>query len=312
MKALFSYNINSKTHISFFIPTLSALLTTVNKSRPIQYIANYINRKQLRENMNSITFLGTAGDSITYGKQYRASGGIVISIDGIQILLDPGPGSIVKAHQFKMPIREITAILLSNKTVLRSNDINAVIQGMTYQGLDKKGVLITKKEFSNIITDESKNCLERFIFLDPGQKVGINNLEIHTQELINTGALGFKIIGKDIIVSYISDTDYSEELIKQFSTTNVLIINCKNPRTIKEKGALNTDDCIKIVEKIKPALTIITGFGIKMLEQNPLIESRTIQRTTGQQVIAAKDGLIINPNSYSAKNYQLRLKNYYA
>mgnify|MGYP001952604292 CR=1 FL=1 len=43
----------------------------------------------------------------------------------------------------------------------------------------------------------------------------------------------------------------------------------------------------------------ITHFGQKMLEQNPIYQAREIQRITGIQTIAARDGMTINPNTYS-------------
>jgi hypothetical protein len=36
-----------------------------------------------------------------------------------------------------------------------------------------------------------------------------------------------------------------------------------------------------------------------MLEQNPIYQAREIQRVTGVQTIAARDGMMINPNTYS-------------
>jgi len=47
-----------------------------------------------------------------------------------------------------------------------------------------------------------------------------------------------------------------------------------------------------------------------MLQAEPLYESREIQKTTGIQVIAAKDGMTINPVSFSATVRQKNLKSY--
>ena len=43
--------------------------------------------------------------------------------------------------QTKVNVRETTGILVSNYSILRSNDLNALISGMTYSGLDHKGVI---------------------------------------------------------------------------------------------------------------------------------------------------------------------------
>jgi hypothetical protein len=39
-----------------------------------------------------------------------------------------------------------------------------------------------------------------------------------------------------------------------------------------------------------------------MIKADPLYEAREIQRRTNVQTIAAKDGMVINPATYSAKS----------
>ncbi len=266
---------------------------------------------------NNIIFLGTAGDSIIYGKQFRASGGIVIKTDNNQLHIDPGPGTLVRAMQTKINVRETTGILVSNYSILRSNDLNALISGMTYSGLDHKGVIAAytsiikgSESLRPLIRNECFNYVEKAIALETGKKVGINNAEIHATKTFNADSIGFKIITLDFVLGYTSDTEFRAELAEEFEDVNILIVNCKNPEGIKEKGSMNTADVIKLLEKIKPELTVITGFGVKMIEHDPINEARKIQKATGCQVMAAKDGLIINPTSYSAKNKQSRLKSY--
>jgi len=266
---------------------------------------------------NNIIFLGTAGDSIIYGKQYRSSGGIIFKLSGIQLHLDPGPGALVRASQFKINIRETTGILISSPSVLRSNDINALIGGMTYDGLDHKGVVvglflsIQDSENSSIIRSESFSFVEKVISLKPDQKVGINNIDILAKKSFgDLNSINFKIYSPEFVIGYISESIYDSKLIEDFSDVDILIVNCKNPESVKSSKSLNTLDVIKLVEGIKPSLTVITGFGIKMLESDPIIEARKIQKTTGHQTIAAKDGLVLNPGSYATKSRQSRLGNF--
>ncbi len=78
-----------------------------------------------------------------------------------------------------------------------------------------------------------------------------------------------------------------------------LSYKCRNPRRRK-----------KIINKVKPRLAIITHFGIKMLKADPLYEAREIQNKTGVQIISAKDGMTIDPISYSSGLRQKTLKMY--
>ena len=49
-----------------------------------------------QERTNYIKFLGTAGARFVMIKQLRASGGLWVSSGETNILIDPGPGSIVR------------------------------------------------------------------------------------------------------------------------------------------------------------------------------------------------------------------------
>ncbi|MDD5771107.1 MAG: hypothetical protein PHO81_02585, partial [Candidatus Omnitrophica bacterium] len=49
-----------------------------------------------REEGNFIKFLGTAGARFVMIKQLRASGGLWVSSGQANVLIDPGPGSIVR------------------------------------------------------------------------------------------------------------------------------------------------------------------------------------------------------------------------
>ena len=54
-----------------------------------------------------IAFLGTGGDSTVVGKNIRSAGGIIIRFDNCQFHLDPGPGSLIKAQEAGMNLREL-------------------------------------------------------------------------------------------------------------------------------------------------------------------------------------------------------------
>ena len=136
--------------------------------------------------MAKIIFLGTAGDSSVSARQLRASGGIILQTDEIQLHIDPGPGAIVRANQYGINPRATDAILVSHNHVNHSNDLNAAIDAMTLGGFDKKGVLIASHTVVNgddrnnsCLSTFHRACLERIILLKPGQKSAVEQIEIH-------------------------------------------------------------------------------------------------------------------------------------
>src|SRR3989338_6195312 len=267
----------------------------------------------------NIIFLGTAGESLVYGKQIRSSGGIILQLEDFQFHIDPGPGTLLAAAQYGINVRDNTAVLVSHAHINHCNDINAVISAMTYSGLDKKGVLVCNKTLINgaegittPLTEFNKSCLEKLIVLEKETKVAIEDIEIKPIKLKHSDpeALGYKFFTPKFVLSYIADTEFSKDIIEQCKGSNVLIINVQNPSGVEEPGRLSIDGAVKIVEKIMPKLAIITHFGAKMIKADPMYEAREMQRKTNVQVIAATDGLAVDPVSYSATNRQKTLNLY--
>ena len=265
-----------------------------------------------------IVFLGTGQGPTVVGKQIRASAGIVIQSGGHQIYIDPGPGSLSMAREYYVNPRETTCLLVSHPHVNHCNDVNVLIDAMTVGGLDKMGVLIANNLLVNgdslirpYLTDFHKSCLEKYIVLKPEQKVAVDEIEIHTTTTVHTvDNMGFKVIAPEFVVSYLSDTGFHPLIVKEHQGSDILILNVVNPGDVKTKYNLNSEMATKIISKIKPRLAVITHFSLKMLQADPLLEARNINRQTKTQVVAAKDGFVINPLTFAAKRRQTSLENF--
>ncbi len=248
-----------------------------------------------------IVFLGTAGDNIVMGKQIRSSGGFIVIVDDNQFHIDPGPGALARAADYNINPRNNVGVVVTNSSLIRCNDANAVIDGMTLSGMDVKGVLVGNEESVNrCIKEEYKTMVEKSIVLRAGQRVGINEVEIiatHTKSKDST-AIGLKFLTTKFVLGYSSDTGFEKRLIEEFKGVDIMVFNVPNT-TEKDEYSLNVDDVIRLVNDIKPKLTIVTGFGVKVINENPIEVAREIQKKTKIETIAAKDGLVINPVSYS-------------
>jgi len=99
-------------------------------------------------------------------------------------------------------------------------------------------------------------------------------------------------------------------LIEEYKGSNILILNCVYPRENKDGNNLNLDNVEKLIKEAMPKLCIITHFGVKLLKSEPLYLTRELQKKTGVQIIAAKDGMMIDPTNYSANLIQKTLNLY--
>lgn len=261
-----------------------------------------------------ILFLGTGGDIAVTSKQTRASGGIIIQVDECQFHIDPGPGALVQAARHGVNVRDHTAIFVSHTHLGHCNDVNALIAAMTLNGIDKHGVLVASESFlkSGFLTEFHKNCVEKILPAKADKKIAIENIEIRTLSTEHTDkdAIGFKLFTPKFVLSYTADTAYKKELADQYSKSDILILNHTLPFGTKKPERLSSDDIIKIINKAKPKLAILTHFGNKLMNINPIYEAREIQKQTGVQVIAAEDGMAIDPISYSADLKQKTLNLY--
>ena len=167
-------------------------------------------------------FLGTAGARFVMIKQLRASGGIWLNYDSTNILIDPGPGSLVKCNESNMDLKpaELDAIILTHKHLDHSGDINVMIEAMTEGGFKKKGILYVPSDAlgqEGVVFSYLKNNIEKIIILEKSV-FSVGNISFETPLLnlhsVMTWGLKFKLGEK--IVSIVSDTKYFDGIIEAY------------------------------------------------------------------------------------------------
>jgi ribonuclease BN (tRNA processing enzyme) len=264
-----------------------------------------------------IVFLGTAGDVYTYGKQIRASGGIIIKHDDMQLLLNPGPGCLVQAAQLGISLRETDAILVTQNSILCANDLNASINAMTNGGMDQKGVVVAAKSvlegtprLHSALSPFQRQSVEKVISIKPDDRLGLNEIDIIPTKTASSDetAVGFQIRTNKFIVSYLSDTVYERRVALCHKEAEILIINIPSISPKQKDQTTSIEGAIKFVKDINPRLVLITNFGTKMNDSDVLQAVRTIQKETGVHTSSAKDGLSVNPTTHSASVRQQKLR----
>ena len=133
--------------------------------------------------MNRILFLGTAGARYVVSKQLRASGGIYLEREGQRIIIDPGPGCLVKlaSSEPKIDPTEIDIILLTHKHIDHATDVNALIDGMTGGGFSKKGILVAPRdalEDDPVVLHYHREFLDKIIVTVAGMELEVGNLRM--------------------------------------------------------------------------------------------------------------------------------------
>ncbi|MFA6169291.1 MAG: MBL fold metallo-hydrolase [Candidatus Margulisiibacteriota bacterium] len=248
--------------------------------------------------MDFIKFLGTAGARVVVSKQLRASGGIWLSLDGTNLYLDPGPGALVKTlgARPKLDPANLDGILLSHKHLDHSGDINAMIEAMTEGTFKKRGAVFAPKEAlvgDPVILKYVRQYPERLEILKAKGKYNVGALTFTTpvQHVHhNTEAYGFKIKGEKTTVSYIADTKFFPGLIRAYRASDILVVSVlrQEPSHLEH---LCVEDLKKLVQGIKPRVTIMTHFGKLMLAAKPWLVAEQLSRELKSKIIAAGDGM---------------------
>jgi len=257
----------------------------------------------MRKQESKLVFIGTGGGRVVLSNQLRSAGGFVLKLPELQIHIDPGPGALSGTAKTKIQPAKTNVVISTHAHLDHANDINALINAMTLGGINKKGILITvpsvvdgTKEEIAWLRNYYRDHLNEIFKIAVGDKVKLGNINVTATKTKHDvdDCVGIKIEGAEVSIGYTSDTTYFKELYREFKGVAVLIINVLRPGKDAWKTHLCAEDAIKLIEEVKPELAIITHFGQKMLNANPLIEAREIQKRTGVRTIAAHDGLDVN------------------
>ncbi|MGF3553813.1 MAG: MBL fold metallo-hydrolase [Thermoplasmatota archaeon] len=255
--------------------------------------------------MNKIKFLGTAGARFVVMKQLRASGGIWLTLDDTNVLIDPGPGCLVRCLSSKPKLNpsDLDGIILTHKHIDHSNDVNIMIEAMTNGGFKKKGMVFAPKdafEDDAVIFKYVKNYVEKIVILKEKYNYKIKNISFSTpiKHLHRVETYGLNFFGKNNTISIITDTKYFKG-IESYYKGDVLIINVVLFEEKPEIDHLSLKDAENILLTNKPKLGIFTHFGMTMIKLKPWKIAEDLSKKLGIKIIAAGDGMEIDLDKYS-------------
>jgi len=248
-----------------------------------------------------IKFLGTAGARFVVTRQLRASGGIWFCLEGVNFLLDPGPGSLVRCLSSKPkhdPAR-LEAILLSHLHLDHSNDINIMIEAMTEGGFKPRGDVFVPRDAleERVVLPYVRGYCKQIHVLHAGGHYTIaDKVRFSTPVLHQHGpeTYGFLFQTPRRRIAYISCTEFFPDLEKAYSG-EVLILHVVRFLTEQDPAKsikhLTVDDARRLIRAIRPRTAILTHFGMTMLRAKPWEVAAALSKETGVEVIAASDGL---------------------
>lgn len=256
---------------------------------------SYIKMSNNSTSGETITFLGTAGARFMVSRQLAASGGLWLSLNGTQILIDPGPGCIVQATKRNLNPEKLSAIVLSHRHLDHAADTNVMVEAMTNGGLNRHGRLFAPADAlapEPVIFSYLKSYIEGITVLEAEKLYQTGNVSFTTSvrhiHPAETYGMVFQSSGNNI--GYIADTRYFEGLTRSYAA-ELIIINMVLTEPRPPIDHLSVPDAERIIKEIKPRVAILSHFGLHVWQAKPWLIAEELSEKTGMRVIAARDGM---------------------
>ncbi|HJW85413.1 MAG TPA: MBL fold metallo-hydrolase [Candidatus Brocadiaceae bacterium] len=249
-----------------------------------------------------IKFLGTAGARIVVSKQLRASGGMWFSLCGLNVLVDPGPGCLVRcvSSKPKMDPMKLDTIILSHRHLDHAADVNVMIEAMTEGGFKKRGTVYAPEDALTddpVILKYIRNYPSDIKIIKAGGRYQLSDavfFETPIRHQHPSETYGINFFTPGYTISLLVDTRYFPELLQHYKG-DVLIINVVRKTVDKDMQSwlyhLSMKDVKEIVTALKPKITILSHFGMTMVKAQPRIVAEELSKETGLRILAAGDGM---------------------
>lgn len=250
-----------------------------------------------------MTFLGTGGGRHTTMYQTRSTGGFLVEHDGRFLHIDPGPGALTNMQRIRYDLTRTESVVISHCHPDHYSDAESVIEGMTRGGWEKRGslygsetVIEGKDGLGPAVSAYHLSRPEHVSVFHPGDVLDIDGLrtEICRADHSDPTNVGFRFDTGHGILSYVSDTAYSDEIADQYVGSRVLLLPVTTPMGNRIHFHLCTDDAITFIDRVRPELAVFVHLGIVILRKGADDQARMAEEATGIRTIAARDLMTID------------------
>lgn len=245
-----------------------------------------------------MTFLGTGGGRHTTMYQTRSTGGFLIEHDGRRLHIDPGPGALTQMQRIRYDVTETDSVIISHCHPDHYSDAACVIEGMTRGGWERRGSLFGSETVINgsnglgpALSPYHLSRPAHVSVFKPGDVLDVDGMRVEICRAIHSDPtnVGFRMETGHGVFSYVSDTEYTDEIADQYRGSRVLLLPVTTPMGNRIRYHLCTDDAISFVERVEPELAVFVHLGIVILRRGAADQAKMVEDTTGIRTIAAED-----------------------
>jgi ribonuclease BN (tRNA processing enzyme) len=258
---------------------------------------------------DTLKFLGTAGARFVVSTQLRHSGGLVWTLSGAQIWVDPGPGALVRALASRPRVdpARTDVLVVTHRHLDHAGDATAVVEAMTRGGLGRRGTLLGPRdalEEEPVVFRYAQGLVAHRAFLEAGGRHALApgvTLETPLAHDHGVETYGYRLAAPGLVAGHVVDTCWTDALVEAYAAVDLLVVN-----TTRAKGGdrrylhLGADDAERLVREIRPRLAVLTHFGMQLVRARPDRIALVISERTGVPTVAARDGWLLRLDELGA------------
>ncbi|HEV8289930.1 MAG TPA: MBL fold metallo-hydrolase [Candidatus Norongarragalinales archaeon] len=254
-----------------------------------------------------LVFIGIGGGRAVTDTQAFPTGGFRINCANFRMHCEPGPGALVKSIQYGQKPSKLDAIFASHAHLDHANDLNAMIEAMTFQSKFKEGEESKKGALycSKSITDGAKNIepalggffkkmLKTVKTLKPGEQVKVaDGVTLKATKAIHEdpATIGFILDDSETRLGYTGDTQLFPGLFEQYEELDALIVNVLKPEDQKYPFHLGIDEAANVLRSManKPKQAFINHLGMSYLRTGTNTQASRFQKISGIKTTIARE-----------------------
>jgi ribonuclease BN (tRNA processing enzyme) len=252
---------------------------------------------------DTLKFLGTAGARFVVSTQARHSGGLVWTLRGTRIWVDPGPGALVRAlaSRPKIDPASVDVLVVTHRHLDHSGDATAVVEAMTRGGFGRRGTLLAPRdalEAEPVVHRYAQPFVARRGVLAEGSRHELAPgvvLETPLAHDHGVETYGYRLSAPGFAAAHVVDGFWTDRLAQAYRGVDLLLVNTTFP-TGRDRRYLHlgADDAELLVGAIRPRLAVLTHLGMMMLRAGPERVALGISERTGVPTVAARDGWLLS------------------
>lgn len=258
---------------------------------------------------STLKFLGTAGARFVVSTQVRHSGGLVWTLAGTVVWVDPGPGALVRALSSRPRVdpARVDALVVTHRHLDHSGDATAVVEAMTKGGFGRRGALYAPRdalEEEPVVQRYAQPFVARRALLEPGSRHELAPgvlLETPLAHDHGVETYGYRLTAPGLVAGHVVDTYWMDALAEAYAGVDLLVVNTTRAQGRDRRYLhLGADDAERLVREIRPRLAVLTHLGMQLVRAGPEAVALGISERTGVPTLAARDGWLLDLDDLSA------------